>query len=55
MMGVELKSQFLNDRNMGLMRENIAAGMYVESARANANMWDPEFVTKMIDAAVPVK
>ncbi|KAL0759262.1 hypothetical protein Bca101_075412 [Brassica carinata] len=41
--------------NMGLMRENIAAGMYVESARANANMWDPEFVTKMIDAAVPVK
>ncbi|KAF3590283.1 hypothetical protein DY000_02022226 [Brassica cretica] len=34
---------------------SIESGMYVESARANANMWDPEFVTKMIDAAVPVK
>ena len=55
MMGVELKSNFLNDGNMGLVRENLAAEMYVETASANANMWDPEFVTKAIDEAIPVE
>ena len=55
MMGVEIKPKFLKDVNMGVVRKNLTAAMYVETARANANMWDPEFVTKMIDAAVPVK
>ena len=55
MMGVEFKRKFLKDVNMGVVRKNLTAAMYVETARANANMWDPEFVTYAIDSFVPAK
>lgn len=55
MMGVQLKPQFLKDINMGKVREHLAAAMYVETARADASMWDPEFVSYAMDAAVPAE
>ncbi|KAF2564315.1 hypothetical protein F2Q70_00016970 [Brassica cretica] len=41
MMGIQFKPQFLKEINMGKVRENLTAAMYVETARADANMWDP--------------
>ncbi|KAF3530179.1 hypothetical protein DY000_02040002 [Brassica cretica] len=52
MMGVEFKPKFLKDVNMGVVRKNLTAAMYVETARANANMWDPEFIDGKATATV---
>ncbi|KAF8056095.1 hypothetical protein N665_1277s0005 [Sinapis alba] len=54
-MGVEFSAKHLNNDKMTVVREKLAAKMYVETAREGKEMWNNEFVTNVIHAAVQVE